>query len=168
MASKTSRVLLLVATALLLSGCKYSFTGASVQPDVKTFSLAQFDNQASVVNPQLAQRFTELLRDRFVQQSRLRLVPREGDLQISGTIVNYDVTPLALVAGASAARNRLLIRCRVTFENIKYPDQNWDQTFENFGDFDAATPLATVERQLVEDILDKLSQDILNKALSDW
>jgi hypothetical protein len=56
----------------------------------------------------------------------------------------------------------------VSFENTKYPDQNWEQTFENFADFENATPLPSVEATLVAEITDKIVQDIVNKALSDW
>jgi hypothetical protein len=166
--SRLGSAVLFTLLALALGGCKYSFTGASVQPDVKTFSLPQFDNIAGVVNPTLANRITETLRDRFQQQSRLNLVPRNGDLVLSGTVTEYAVSPIAPTAGQQAARNRLTIRCKVSFENTKYPDQNWEQTFENFADFENATPLPSVEGTLVAEITDKIVQDIVNKALSDW
>jgi hypothetical protein len=125
------------------------------------------ENQAAVVNPIVAQLMTERLRDKFQQQGRLRLVPREGDLQITVVITSYDLAPLA-VQGNTAARSRLSLRAKVTFDNVKYPDQNWDQNFENFADFDATTSLAAVERTLLEAIIDRVTQDIVNKALSDW
>lgn len=166
--SKPRTALLMAVLMLVLGGCKYSFTGASVQPDVKTFSLAQFENIAGVVNPTLANRLTETLRDRFQQQSRLNLVPRNGDLVLLGAVTDYSVAPIAPTAGQQAARNRLTIRCKVSFENTKYPDQNWEQIFENFADFENATPLPSVESTLVAEITDKIVQDIVNKALSDW
>lgn len=165
------RLALLAMQALLLAlmggGCRYSFTGASVPADVKTFSVPQVENQAAVVNPIVAQLMTERLRDKFQQQGRLRLVPREGDLQITVTITSYELAPLA-VQNNTAARSRLSLRAKVTFDNVKYPDQNWDQNFENFADFDATTSLAAVERTLLEAIIDRVTQDIVNKALSDW
>lgn len=167
MAWKTSLCLALGLLVLVAQGCKYSFTGASVQPDVKTFSVPQIENQALVVNPLLAQQLTERLRDKFQQQGRLRLVPRDGDLQITVVITSYEVAPQAVQAN-TAARSRLTVRCKAKFENIKYPDLNWDQTFDQFADFDGATSLSAVEGSLLELILDRLSQDIVNKALSDW
>ena len=44
-----------------LSGCKvqYSFTGASISPEVKTVSIDYFQNLSTLVNPSLSSKFTE-------------------------------------------------------------------------------------------------------------
>ncbi|MDO8928694.1 MAG: hypothetical protein Q7W54_06875, partial [Bacteroidota bacterium] len=48
------------ATAIF-TACKvsYSFTGASIAPNVKTFSVYYFPNRARLVNPNLSQLFTD-------------------------------------------------------------------------------------------------------------
>lgn len=69
--------------ALLLSGCtvKYSFSGASIAPEIQTVSIARFPNNALLVAPILSSTLTDALQDRFTSQTRLAVVPENGDLQ---------------------------------------------------------------------------------------
>ena len=66
----------------MLSSCKvnYSFSGASVSPDVKTVSIQYFKNNASLAKPTLSQSLTEALKDIFTSQTNLGIVSRDGDL----------------------------------------------------------------------------------------
>ena len=70
-------IFLLLATAGLLipSGCgvaiKYSLSGASIPPDAKTFSVAYFPNNATMVSPILSSTLTEALVDIFSRRTRL-------------------------------------------------------------------------------------------------
>ena len=62
--------------ALLLSGCtvKYSFSGASIAPEIQTVSIARFPNNALLVAPILSSTLTDALQDRFTSQTRLKTV----------------------------------------------------------------------------------------------
>ena len=55
---KKTRILLFSLCAVLLTGCgvaiKYSLSGASIPPDAKTFSVAYFPNNATMVSPILS------------------------------------------------------------------------------------------------------------------
>ena len=66
---------------LSLSSCKinYTFSGASYSADTQTFSVAFFQNQASIVNPSLSNVFTEALKDRVNAQTKLKLVQQNGE-----------------------------------------------------------------------------------------
>ncbi len=151
-----------------LSSCAYSLTGASVQEDVSTFSVELFENRALLVSNLLAPTLTDQVRQKFQQQSRLQLVRREGDLRVSGVITNYFVAPVALQSTATAGANRLTITVKVTFVNVKHPEENFEQDFTQFQDFPATQTLAQRETDLNRLISDRLSQDIFNKALSGW
>ena len=57
----------IVCRSTLLQSCKlykvtYSTTGASISPDVKTFSVDYFPNKAPLVVPYLSSLFTEKLK----------------------------------------------------------------------------------------------------------
>ena len=56
---------IVVAAGLLLAGCgykvNYSLSGASIPPDAKTFSVAYFPNNATMVSPILSSTLTEAL-----------------------------------------------------------------------------------------------------------
>lgn len=51
----------------LMSSCKvYSFTGASVSPDIKTVTVQNFGNQSENGNTAIGQNLTDQLKNRFI------------------------------------------------------------------------------------------------------
>jgi hypothetical protein len=161
-----------VMLILLASACKmnYSFTGASISPDVKTVSVSYFPNYAPLAQPLVSQAFTEALRDIFLAQTNLNLVERNGDLHFEGAITAYNTTPVAIQGGeiSQAALNRLSITVNVKFINTKNEDQNFEIAFTRFTDFDASQNLSAVESSLIKEINEQLVQDIFNKAVVNW
>lgn len=166
---KVMRNILILLLALQCTGCGvYSFTGASVAPDVKTVSVDFFPNRASLVQPSLSQTFTEKLRDKFVSQTNLTLLESGGDLTFSGTITDYSSVPIAIQGNEQAALNRLTISVKVKFENAKDPKQNFESSFSRYADYDSRQSLNTVELQLIGEICNQLVDDIFNRAVINW
>lgn len=168
---KTSYITLWVSAVFLLclNGCGiYSFTGANVNEDIKTISIQQFENTASIVVPNLVQTFSETLRDKFLTQTSLSLVKENGHVNISGRITDYTVTPINIQGNQTAGQNRLTITVFVKFENELNPEENWEQSFSNFTDFAAGGNLNALEQELIREINDKITQDIFSKAFANW
>lgn len=159
---------LLALMALAACSVKYSFTGASISPDVKTVSVEHFQNLAPLVNPILSNLLSEELRSKFVTQTSLNVEPAYGDLNFSGEIRRYDVNPVSIQASEVAAQNRLTIAVRVKFENAKDPTKNYDRTFTHYEDFSSSQQLSQVEQELVTLIVEKLVEDIFNQAVANW
>jgi hypothetical protein len=154
----------------LLPSCKvgYSFTGASISPDVKTFTVKFFTKTASLGPASLSQKFTERLKDKFVSQTTLTHVDKNGDLTFEGAITNYTISPIAIQANEVAAQNRLSITVNVKFTNVKDEKQNFETGFTRYKDYDSKKPLASIEEELITDINDQLVEDIFNKAVINW
>ncbi len=156
----------------IVQSCKvgYSFSGASIAPDVKSVSIKTFQNVAPLAQPTLSQTFTESLKDIFLTQTNLTLVEKGGDLQFEGKITGYSVAPVAIQGNqvSTASLNRLTITVQVKFVNTKDVNQNFEQSFSRFADFDASRNLASVENELTKDINSQLSQDIFNRAVTNW
>jgi len=146
----------------------YTFTGASISPDVKTVSIDFFTNQATMFQPTVSQVFTEGLKDRLTSQTRLVLTNNEGDIHFEGAITNYVTNPIAIQANETAAMNRLSITVRVKFTNNKDNKQSFEQTFSQFEDYSSSSSLTAVEDELIKQIVDKLTEDIFNRALANW
>lgn len=146
----------------------YSFTGASIPENVKTISVQTFQNFAPLANVNLTQTISEDLKDKFISQTNLELVVDEGDLQFEGSITGYRVIPVAIQGDQTAALNRLTITVKVKFENTKDEKQNFETSFSRYADFDSSKNLSEVEDALISDINDQLTQDIFNKAVSNW
>jgi len=160
--------LLLLAVAFKSCNMKYSFTGASISPDMKTVSVENFQNRAPVVFTTLSRDLSEALKDRFQSQTRLRLINGIGDAHFEGEIRDYRTQPLALQANEITARERLTITVWVKYTNVADPKQNFETTFNRYEDFDSATGLAPVEADLVKKMIDQLTQDIFNRAFVNW
>ena len=154
---------------VFLSSCGfYSFTGASISPDVKTVSVQYFPNRAATIQPTLSQVFTERLKDYFLEQTNLSLEADVGDLNFSGEIIKYEIKPIAIQANEQAAQNRLTIAVKVKFENTKDENKNFEQKFSRYMDYDSSESLADVEEDLIEQITNELAEDIFNKAVVNW
>ncbi|MBJ7428464.1 MAG: hypothetical protein JHD28_05845, partial [Bacteroidia bacterium] len=76
------------------------------------------------VNPLLSQNMAEKLRQKFVNETPLKLVSNEGDLTFSGKILTYDLKPAAVQGNQTNALNRLTISIEIVFENKKAADKN--------------------------------------------
>ena len=163
-------VLALMAAMPLLQSCGiYSFTGTSIQPEVKTVTINYFEYLAPKVNPSLSNMMTEGLQDKFTRLTKLEQVDMDGDLEIVGAITGYDVKATAITANEQAAQNRLTVTVKVTFINRKYPEENQDdKSFSAFADFDAMQQLDAVEATLCEEIVEKLCEDIFNGTVANW
>ena len=146
----------------------YSFTGASIAPDIKTISIKYFPNRSSLIQPTLSQAFTEKLKEKFIAQTNLRLINENADLKIEGYISDYRTQPVAIQGTQTAALNRLTISINVKFTNTKDDKQNYETVFSRYADYDAQKSLSEVEQALIEDINKQLVDDIFNKSVSNW
>ncbi|MBA4322091.1 MAG: hypothetical protein C0408_04675 [Odoribacter sp.] len=163
---------ILSAGFLLISGtgCKvtYSFSGASISPQVKTISIQYFLNRASLVQPGLSQYLTDALIDKCKAQTNLSIVNGVGDVVFEGEITDYNTRPLTISAEARAATNRFTISVKVKFTNSVEPILNFEQTFSRYQDYDSSLDLSQVEKELSDKIIELLVEDIFNQAFVNW
>ncbi|MFN4972466.1 MAG: LPS assembly lipoprotein LptE [Bacteroidota bacterium] len=153
----------------LHSGCGiYSHTGASIPPEAKTFSVDYIGNVSSIVAPTLSQVLTEKLKQKFINETQLKLAQSDGDFQFSGKITNYTTAPVGIQGNQTNAVNRLTIVAEITFESRIDPKKNFTQTFTNFADFPATQNFAVAEPGLINQITDMMVTDIFNKAVINW
>lgn len=164
------KMILAALVALSLSGCGiYSFSGTSIQPDVKSITIETFEYRAMKVNPSLSNNLSEAMRTRFRQMTSLEQVDMDGDLEITGAITGYDISATAVTADEVAAQNRLTVTVSVTFVNRKHEEDNFEgKSFSAYADYDSTNSLDAVESSLCEEIIDKLIEDIFNATVAQW
>lgn len=162
--------ILLPLVVLVLSACTISITmsGASIPENLSTFSVQYINNRAPLINPDLSQKLTDGLKDRIQKESRLILVNEGGDIEFSGNITSYSTQPMALKADAVSAETRLSTTVKIRCRNFKDPKKDWEQSFTAYQDYDSENNLSDVEEELVTLIVDELTENIFNKAFSDW
>lgn len=170
MIRKILSLVIITVLSFLHTGCSinYSFTGASISPNVKTVSIPNFPNNAPLVVPTLSRTLTEALRDYFTSQTNLVIIDRQGDLNLDGTITQYGVQPVAIQGNETAAMNRLTITVNVKFTNRTDPKQNWESSFSRYQDYSSSFNLVSVQDGLIKEITDQLVQDIFNKSVVNW
>jgi hypothetical protein len=154
---------------MLTTGCSvsYSFTGASTQ-GLGTVSVQYFQNRADLVQPGLSQYITDALIDKCKAQTNLSLVNGMGDANFEGEITGYNTVPLTVAADAQAAMNRFTIAVRVKYTNSVDPQLSYEQTFSRNIDYDSSSNLADVEKDISDEIVKLLVEDIFNKAFVNW
>ena len=161
----------LIITAFLLGGCsvvKYSFSGTSIQPDVKTVTINYFEYKALKVNPSLSNDLTEAMKDKFRKLTKLEQVEMDGDLELQGAVTGYEVRASAVTANEVAAQNRLTVSVILKFMNRKYPEEDFEKSFSAYSDYDSTNSLDAVEATLCEEIVEKLVEDMFNASVAQW
>ncbi len=166
-----------ISLMVLIGGCGvYSFSGASIGPDVKTISIGTFFSNAPLGPSNMSTLFTEKLRDFYQQNTSLVLVQEEGDLQIEGFIEDYTLKPIA----PSSANNtggidfssltRINITVSVSYYNSKDDAYNFEnKNFSFFRDFDQnSEDLESNEQEFLNEIFDQIILDIFNNSVANW
>ncbi|MBP3716223.1 MAG: LptE family protein [Paludibacteraceae bacterium] len=154
-----------------LSSCmvSYKFNGTSIDyTKIKTISVADFPNQASLVYPSLAPNFNEKLKDEYSSKTRLKLVPREGDLQVSGEIVNYELIQIGVNAAGTSTKTKLQITLNVRFVNKQNPSESFEQRFSSYQEFSNEQTINQVQDELNEQIIEDLVNQIFNRTVANW
>lgn len=163
------RLVVILTSALLVASCGiYSFTGTSIQPDVKTITIPYVEYKALRVNPSLSGDLTEALQEKFRKLTSLEQVDQDGDLELVTEVTGYDIKTAAVTANEQAAQNRLTVSVKITFTNRKYPEDDVSQSFSAYEDFNADMSLDAVEAGLCETIIEKLVEDIFNATVAQW
>ena len=156
-----------------ISGIQYSMTGAATT--AQTISIAEFYNNADLGPANMAQTFTNDLKNYFVQNSSLSVVAEEGELQLEGEIMNLRITPIAPTSTGDpteinrASSTRLTITVRATYINTLKEEMSFkDKSFSFYKDFDNELNVSDVEEAFVKEIFQRIINDIFNASVANW
>jgi hypothetical protein len=158
-----------ITISLLVNSCGvYNFTGAK-PVDAKTFQVNYFQNNAELIEPGIERTFTLELQDIIQSQTNLNLVTQGGELIYEGEIVEYRIAPMTATADQRAAQNRLTITVMVRFTNRNKEEDNFEKRFSFYYDFDANAQLVGSQlTSALDEIFERITQDIFNESLAKW
>lgn len=166
---KTSLVILFIISIITQSCGVYSFTGTTIDPNVKTVQIDYFPNNAVLVEPTLSTIFTQRFQDLFLTQTNLELTKSGGDLQFEGEITGYKISPMTATAEQTAAQNRITITVNVRFYNNVVEEDNFERKFSFYYDFPADQSLSgSLLSDAYDEILERITQDIFNASVAKW
>ncbi len=163
--------ILFVAMAFSLTGCIPSFrmNGTAINYDIyKTIDISEFPIRAALVYPPLQQTFENKLLDYVTRQTRLQEVDGPADIELTGEITGYSLSPQAVGTDAYATETRLTITVRVKYTDNKNPANNLDQTFSAYRQFSSSLMLTDVQDDLCNQISEELVNLIFNATLGNW
>jgi len=157
-------------TALLMVSCSisYKFDSGTINYDItKTIRIEQFPNRTAAY-PEMSQQFDLALRKRFIEQTKLKEVESNADIEITGEITGFDVTGMAVKEDAYASMTNLTVTVRVHYVNNKEENKDLDQAFSASKEFDSSQSLDSVQDELVKAIIKELVDKIYNSTFGNW
>ena len=165
------KYVILIGLLVGLSAC-YTFRGVTIPPEVLTFSVENVENRADAVVPGLAQDFTQSLRDRIRNESRLEEASTNqvADIEFSGFVSRWETNSLAPKPGEQTALSQLKIYIKVAaqYREEKFIENEFNQTFSFQVEYPAEQNLLDIQDQLIEQIFDQITNDVFNKAFTSW
>tara|TARA_B100001939_G_scaffold295905_1_gene269609 strand:- start:2425 stop:2925 length:501 start_codon:yes stop_codon:yes gene_type:complete len=164
-------ILRIIVLFIFATSCsvKYSLTGASISPETKTFQVNYFQNTAPLIEPGIERDFTNKLIDLLINQTSLELVKSNGDLTYEGEIVEYRISPTTATANNTAAQNRLTIAVNVRFFDKSDSEADFEKRFSFYYDYAGNIQLVGGQKDIaVDEIFERITQDIFNASLAKW
>lgn len=164
-------ILLAILPTLLLAGCipSFRFNGSAINYDVyKTINVSEFPIRAALVYPPLQQTFENELLNYISRNTKLQEIDGPADIELSGEITGYSLSPQAVGTNAYATETRLTITVRVKYVDNKNPANNTDQTFSAYRQFSSSLMLTDVQDDLCDQISKELVTLIFNATLGNW
>ena len=166
-----SKKILCILMFTILSNCsvKYSLTWASISAETNSFQVNYFQNNAPLVEPGIERDFTNTLIDLLINQTSLDLVKSNGDLIYEGEIVEYRISPTTATANNTAAQNRLTVAVNVRFFDVKDSEADFEKRFSFYYDYPGnAQLIGTQKDTALEEIFERITQDVFNASLAKW
>jgi hypothetical protein len=97
-----------------------------------------------------------------------QFVEANGDLELEGEIVGYDITPMAVTSNASSAETRLTLRIRVRYTNNTNHEEDYERTYSAYRNFDSAQLITDVQDALIEELVEEICEHIYNDTVANW
>lgn len=167
---KSGFICMLFSAIFVLQSCgAYTFSGASIPDEMKTISVQFFENNAILVVPYLSSQFTEALKERIRNQSRLSIERGEADANFEGRITDYTVRPVAIQGNERAGLTRITVTVSVKYTNTLKPELSFEESFNASQEFSLNQgPLESQQQKLITVINRQLSELIFNRAFANW
>lgn len=169
--TKFTYSVLLILVTILIYGCSYSFTGASVPAHLKTLFIGIVKDASPSGNSYISEYATEKIVQDFIDDNTLIIANsrQDSDAVLECTITNFSNIPQAVSENPEIRNQR-----KVTISmNVVYRDQvkkttifeksfSGDHTFIPQGDMNEEIKVAITES------INKISENVLLAVVSNW
>lgn len=169
--NNTRALLCFCLTLLCLSACtvSYRFNGASIDYELtKTIQIDNFPIRSAYVWAPMQSIFQNKLTDIYANQTKLRQVKKNGDLQLAGEIVGFDQYNKGISSDGYSSQVQLKMTVNVRFVNNKKHTEDFERQFTATTEYDASQQLTAVQEELVTQMVKDLTDQIFNATVANW
>jgi len=163
--------ILLLLFALFVSACtvSYRFNGASIDyTETKTIQIDNFPIRSAYVWAPMQSIFQNKLTEIYTNQTKLRQVKKNGDLQLAGEIVAFDQFNKGISSEGYSSQVQLKMTVNVRFVNNKKHSDDFERQFSATADYDASQQLNAVQEELVTQMVKDITDQIFNATVANW
>ena len=146
----------------------YTFSGASISPEIKNIKISYFINEAENFKANLDRDITQKLTDFIIDQTDLSINNNNYEIEINGKIISYDISPISISSNDFANQNRLSISVNIDFKNYINEKENYNQKFTRYVDYKSDQNIEEIESELNDQIIEEICIDIFNKTFVNW
>jgi hypothetical protein len=158
----------IIAALVAISGCTYSFRGASLPPGVHSVAVQVFEDRSGFGDPNLRINLTNELTQKLVADNTLRVTNMSSaDAAIMGVINGVVNQPSAVQGNQQVSKWRITVNVSVKFENLKSQKMIWTKDFSEWGEYDPSSGASQRDTGLSQ-AEDKLTEDILLAVVTNW
>ena len=164
-------ILLLLFAYTFILGCSVSisFNGSSINYDlVKSVSIEKFPIRCAYVWSPMEGMFYNSLSDEYSNKTKLQVLQRNGDLQLSGEITEYSQLNKAISSDGYSSQTQLKMTVNVRFVNNSNHDEDFEKTFSATAEYDSSQQLTAVQEELVQQMIDDIVDQIFNATVANW
>ncbi len=138
--------ILLFAVYVLLPACGYQLAGtAQLPPHLKTISIPVVDNVSQ--EPTINRNLTESIRQAFIRDGRLKLVPnaKDADLLLNGTLTSYNIRAVGFDANDVATEYWIYLNFDVVVRDQVQNKSHVRQTLKTRWDYRPGSDVINAE-----------------------
>ena len=158
-----------LSLAAMSCSVSYKFNGASIDyTKTKTIQIADFPIRSSYVWGPMGPMFNNALKDMYANHTRLIQVRRNGDLKIEGEITQYTQRNKSVSASGQSAQTELSITVNVRFTNNVNHSEDFERQFSSSKSYETTQSLATVQEELVTQMIKDITEQIFNATVANW
>lgn len=160
--------IVITLSLLIVYGCGiYTFNGSSLPSHLKTVEIPLFVNNS--MEPNIADEVTQELNRQVLSGNQLRIVSKQGDATISGSVTSYENKPYSFSATETKQvdvdQYKVTIVAEVEFYDNKKNNELYKGSITGEGIYNFKTETETTGRQKAEKDLVKR---ILESSVQSW
>ncbi|KUG24693.1 hypothetical protein ASZ90_005494 [hydrocarbon metagenome] len=161
-----------ILSGIFISGCSYSFTGASIPPHLNSIAIPLSDDRSGSGEPNLREDFTNELITKFIDDNSFQLRERtEADAILESTVLSISDAPSSVGTQEgieTVDSRRITITVKVIYRDFIKKATIFEQNFSNYGDYVNEGDITINRNEAIQEAIDKITEDILLAVVSNW